>query len=76
MAKKQELLDLFQRGILEQALTLWQDAFVGEIQEMKENGEICMFHPNYSNILLREFALKLNLDLPTSPDDERWKKFD
>ena len=62
MKKKKEMLNPVEKEILIKSLYLWQDAFVKEIKSIEKKGNISMFHPNWTNIMLREFALKFDID--------------
>ena len=76
MKKKKEMLNPVEKEILIKGLYLWQDAFVKEIKSIEKKGNISMFHPNWTNIMLREFALKFDIDeLPTHEGHPKWKNF-
>ena len=56
-------------GILIESLQLWQNEFVQELDKLKAEGKIPMFHPNWTTLMLQEFGHRFGvqelIDTPT-----------
>ena len=40
-------LNKFEAGVIEDALNLWCDTFIQEIDERESNGSVALFHPDF-----------------------------
>lgn len=65
MSKK---LNEVQKYILDGALTLWVDAFNQERQKIVEGNKICLFGPDYAEIMANQIRnqLKIERDEPSN----------
>jgi hypothetical protein len=65
-------LDAVLEGVLVESLQLWQNAFIQELDKMKADGKIPMFHPNWTAQMLREFGHRFRvqelIDTPAVQD--------
>ena len=55
-------LDAVLEGVLVESLQLWQNAFIQELDKIKADGKIPMFHPNWTSLMLQDFGVEFGIE--------------
>jgi hypothetical protein len=68
MKSKKGKISPIMENVLINALQLWQQEFIKELDRIKAEGKQPMFHENWTSLMLREFGVEFGIDELTNTE--------